>query len=133
QHQPIDRARAHRRQLRRRPAAERLAEQVGPAELRRVDEPQIEAGEVVHAFHPLGVAGGAEAGMGRGPDRVTLRHLVQPAAPATTAPGAVEHRQRGAVSPYPGVDVDAADRDRLLKGSHAPYYAHLLSSGPLDR
>ena len=74
----------------------------------------------------------AEAGMGGRPHRVALRDLVHPAPPAAIAAGAVEHQQGVALAADPGVHVDAADRDRLLMGSHAPYYARLLSSGPLD-
>src|SRR5262249_55153709 len=114
---------AHRGHLRRRPAADRVAQQVRPPELRRLDEPEIEPREVVDALHPVGIVRAPEAWMGRCPHGEALRDLVEPARPAAVAAGAVEHQQRLARPADPGMYADAADRDRLLTRSHAPYYA----------
>src|SRR5882724_9491572 len=61
--------------------------------------------------------------MRRRPHGEALRDLIEPARPAAIAAGAVEDQQRIALSADPGVYADAADQDRLLTGSHAPYYA----------
>src|SRR3989442_8575484 len=115
----VERGRANARLPRRRPPADRVAEHVRPAEPGGVDEPEIEPGEVVDALHPVGVARAAEAGMRRSPDREVLGNLLHPACPSPVAAGAVEHEQGIAPPTDPRVDVDAADRDRLLAGSHA--------------
>ena len=111
QHEPVDRARAHRRHLRRRPAADRLAEQVRPARAGGLDEPEIEAREVVDALHPLRVAGARRSPDAWAPTSCSAPPpAVHPAPPAAVAAGAVQHQQRIAPPAHPGVDVDAADR-----------------------
>jgi hypothetical protein len=132
QDQPVDRARAHRRHLGRRPAADRVAQQVGAPESGRIDEPEVEAREIVDPIHPLGVTGSAEARVRRCPHGVALGDPIHPAAPAAVAAGAVQHEQRGAPAADPGLDADTTDRDGLLTWSHAAYYACLMGRGTLE-
>src|SRR3989442_1272953 len=118
------------------PPADGVSEHVWPAEAGGVDEPEIEAREIVDAFHPRRVARPSESGMGGGPHGEALGHLLDPPRPSAIAAGTVEDHQRLALAAGPRVDVDTADRDRLLTGSHAPYYAPGVSASqaqPADR
>src|SRR3989442_11581710 len=113
------------------PPADRVAQEMRPAEPGGVDEPEMEPGEVVDAVHPVGVAGAPEARMRGRPHREALGHLREPPGPPTVAAGAVEHQQRVALPADPGVHADTADRDGLLSRSHAPYYAPAMEKTPL--
>src|SRR2546422_4339236 len=131
QNEPVDRARAHRCQLRRGPPSDRVAHEMRSAEPGGVDEPEVEPGEVVDAVHPVGVAGAPEARVRGRPHREALGDLRQPPGPATVAAGAVEHQQGIALPANPCVHADAADGDRLLTRLHAPYYAPAMGKTPL--
>src|SRR5262249_25846224 len=123
QDQLVDGPGAHDGHLGCRPAPDRMSEEVRALEPGRIDEPEMEAREVVDAFHPVGGAGAPEAGMGGSPHREALPHLFHPPRPPTVAPCPVQDEQRRASATNPRVDVDVPDPDRPLLAWHAPYYA----------
>src|SRR5262245_22543897 len=102
-----------------------------PAETGGLDEPEMEPGEVVDGVHPVGVVRAPESRVRRSPHREALGNLIEPARPAAVTAGAVEDQQGSALPADPRVDAGAADGDRLLMGSHAPYYAPAVEKTPL--
>ena len=118
QHQAIDDVRTHGGHLRRGPPADGVPEEVHAIEPHYVEEPEVEAREVVDALHPVGRVGAAEARMGGGVDRVALGHRVHPAEPAPVAARPVEDQQGIALAADPQLHPGRADRDRLLARLH---------------
>src|SRR5688572_9392961 len=89
-----------------------------PAEPRGVDEPEVEAREIVDSLHPVRVARSPEAGMRGRPHLVALGDLPQPAREAAIAAGAMQDEQRRTAPAAPHVHVDAADGDALFARIH---------------
>jgi len=83
---------AHR-QLGRDPAAERGADQMHPIEPQRLQQIEIEIGEIVDPIEPGRIIRLTEAGMLRGEHRETLRQLLEKRHPAGMAAGAVQKHQ----------------------------------------
>ncbi len=122
--QPVGRAHRH---FQRDPAAERLADHVNPREPERLDEVEIEVGDVGNVVDPGGQLRAVEAGV-IGHDHVELfRQRIEQRRPFAEPVGAVQVHERLAAPAAPDAQLAAADRNLACRERHRrPTYARTL-------
>jgi len=113
------------RDLRRDPSAERDADQRDLCKIERMDEVEIEIGEVVDAIEGFGRLRAAEPGMDRGEEARLCGKPFENGSVRVDADARMQEKERAALATFHYFDLDAVDADR----SNPDWLCHRSSTG----